>query len=178
MLGSSNRTAFCTRFFSKILSGRHCGQCWRAIDVGAKYVILPASRERLPEAGSSSRSTHGRRMMGLRRSGVPMWTTLFAICAIALQHAESPCLRPGRDILTPVHQDTGGKYSDQTRKRSEQLAVGRIHSNRPIKKLTSLEHRMHNHRQSARNCDCGTFEPQSFPELPPKNAGCYQHCFA
>jgi hypothetical protein len=99
-----------------------------------------------------------------------MWTTQFTIYAIAPQHAESPCLRPGRDVLTPVHQDAGGKYSDQTRKRSEQLAVGRVHSNRPIKKLTSLEHRMHNHRQSARNGDCGTFEPQSFPQLHPPRA--------
>jgi len=76
--------------------------------------------------------------------------------AIAPQHAESPCLRPGRDVLTPVHQDAGGKYS-------EQLAVGRIHSNCAIKKLTSLKHRVHNDRQSARNGDRGTFETQPFP---------------
>jgi hypothetical protein len=34
-----------------------------------------ASYERLPEAGSPSRSTQGRRMIGLSQVGIPMWTT-------------------------------------------------------------------------------------------------------
>ncbi len=110
MLESSNRTAFCKRFFQRSVRPA----LWSVLEsdrCGRQVCDFAASSERLPEAGSSSRSTHGRRMMGLRRSGVPMWTTQFAICAFALQHAESPCLRPGRDVLTPVHQDTGGKYA-------------------------------------------------------------------
>ena len=77
LLGSSNRTAFCKRFFQRsvrpaLWSVLECERC------GRQVYDFAASSERLPEAGSSSRSTHGRRMMGLRRSSVPMWTTQFA----------------------------------------------------------------------------------------------------
>ena len=83
--------------------------------------------------------------------------------AVAPHLAESPYPRPGRDALAPAREDAGRKYSDQIRQWSRRLAVCGIHSNCSIKKLTSLEHRVHGDRQSARNGDGGPFEIQPFP---------------
>ena len=62
--GSSNRTAFCKRFFQRSFRPVLC-QCWSSNDTSAKYMILRRLLRRLPEAGSSSRSTYSRRMMGI-----------------------------------------------------------------------------------------------------------------
>jgi hypothetical protein len=68
LMGSSNRMAFCKRFFN-ICFFRDYGEFRNANSKSPSLWSSDASRERLPEAGSSSRSTDGRRMMGLRRVG-------------------------------------------------------------------------------------------------------------
>lgn len=73
-MGSFNRMAFCKLFF-KNLSVRNCNQRRKTNNTGSAHLIERASFKRLPGAGSSSRSTQGRRMMGLRRSGVSMYST-------------------------------------------------------------------------------------------------------